>query len=131
MGVFAIVVLSSGLETWGDRIVFGGIGIIVFAILGILISERLRRSVQGFYTYLRGGAEDGDLVYVERGNKLRLYFQRPARTIYVPSDSKWVEMMPDWAKQRRDVIMNRIRGDIGKHWRFVDTDNIDRILTQS
>ena len=129
-GVFAIIVVSSRLYTWTDSIVLGGFGIILFLILAVLISERLRRLIEGYYTYMSGGAEDGDLVYREGGNTLRLYFTRRPHTIYVPSNAKWIEVMPEWAKENKKLIMNRIKGQVGKHWSFEDTEKRGHILAQ-
>jgi hypothetical protein len=86
--------------------------------------------VEGYYTYMSGGAEDGDLVYKERGGTLRFYFKRRPHTIYVPTNVKWVEVMPDWAKQNKEPIMKRIKDQVGKHWMFEDTEKQEHILTQ-
>jgi hypothetical protein len=29
--------------------------------------------------------------------------------LYVPSDQIWVEVMPEWLRARRDVVLNRLR----------------------
>lgn len=130
-GVFGIIILSRGLPMWPDRLIFLGLVLIVLTIFVALIGERIRRVIEGYYTYMSGGAEDGDLVYKERGKTLRLYFKRGTHTIYVPSDTKWIEVMPDWAKEQKGSIMQRIRGQVGRHWMFEDTENRDRILTQT
>jgi hypothetical protein len=130
IGVFVIVVFSSQLPTWSERVVLGGIGIVGFTILTILVGERVRRVVEGYYTFMRGGAEDGDLVYVERGNALRLYFKRRPHRVYVPSNVMWVEIMPEWAKANKNLIMKRIESQVGKHWMFEDTEKRELILTQ-
>ncbi len=129
-GVFVIAVFSSQLPTWSERFVLGGIGIVGFTILTVLVGERVRRVVEGYYTFMRGGAEDGDLVYVEGGNALRLYFKRRPHTVYVPSNVMWVEMMPEWAKANKTLIMKRIESQVGKHWMFEDTEKRELILTQ-
>lgn len=79
---------------------------------------------------MSGGAEDGDLIYHEGGGILRFYFRRRSHTIYVPTNSKWREVMPDWAKQDRESIMKRIKSQVGKHWLFEDTEERERILSQ-
>jgi hypothetical protein len=129
-GVISIIVLSSHLPTWTERVVLGGGGAIGFTLLAILIGERIRRVIEGYYTYMRGGAEDGDLVYTEGSNTLRLYFKRRAHTIYVPSNVRWREVMPDWAKEKKDLIMKRIKGQVGKHWMFEDTETREHLLPQ-
>jgi hypothetical protein len=105
-------------------------GIIVFTILAALISERVRRVIEGYYTYMSGGAEDGDLVYMQGDKAIRLYFKRRPHTIYVPSNAKWIEVMPEWAKENKDLIVKRIKGQVGKHWSFEDTEKREHILAQ-
>jgi hypothetical protein len=129
-GVFVIFVIGTYLPTWSDRLIFWGVVGVVFIILAILIGERVRRLIEGYYTYMSGGAEDGDLVYKEGDNTLRLYFKRRPHTIYVPSDMKWIEVMPDWAKANKNLIMTRIRGQVGRHWMFEDTEKREHILGQ-
>jgi hypothetical protein len=130
-GVFGIIILSRDLPMWPDRLIFLGLGLVVLTILVALIGERVRRVIEGYYTYMSGGAEDGDLVYKERGKTLRLYFKRRTHTIYVPSDTKWMEVMPDWAKEQKGPIIKRIRGQVGRHWMFEDTEKREHILTQT
>ena len=129
-GVFVIFVLGMYLPTWTDRLIFWGVGGIGFIILAVLIGERVRRVIEGYYTYMSGGAEDGDLVYKQAGNTLRLYFKRRQHIIYVPSDMKWIEVMPDWAKANKNLIMTRIRSQVGRHWMFEDTEKREHILGQ-
>jgi len=116
--------------SWTDRLIFWGVGGIGFIILAVLIGERVRRVIEGYYTYMSGGAEDGDLVYKQAGNTLRLYFKRRQHIIYVPSDMKWIEVMPDWAKANKNLIMTRIRSQVGRHWMFEDTEKREHILGQ-
>jgi hypothetical protein len=129
-GVFVIFVVGTYLPIWTDRLIFWGVVGVVFIIVAILVGERLRRLIEGYYTYMSGGAEDGDLVYKEGENTLRLYFKRRPHTIYVPSDMKWTEVMPDWAKGNKNLIMTRIRGQVGRHWMFEDTEKREHILGQ-
>ncbi|HKA22651.1 MAG TPA: hypothetical protein VKN18_30545 [Blastocatellia bacterium] len=129
-GVFVIFVLGMYSPSWTDRLIFWGVGGIGFIILAVLIGERVRRVIEGYYTYMSGGAEDGDLVYKQAGNTLRLYFKRRQHIIYVPSDMKWIEVMPDWAKANKNLIMTRIRSQVGRHWMFEDTEKREHILGQ-
>jgi hypothetical protein len=130
VGIFVIFALSARLSTWSDRIVFGGLGIIVFTIMAALISERIRRMIEGYSTHMSGGAEEGDLVYREGDRTIRLYFKRRPHTIYVPSNDKWREIMPEWARENRDLIIKRIKENIGKHWIFEETEKRDHIMAQ-
>jgi len=115
----------------------------LFAVLvGICIAvflathkEKRRRKKEGYYVSKRGGAEDGILFYNEGEQSLRLYFNRRQDTIYVPSDMKWKEIMPSWAKDRKIQIVSRIRGLIGKRilgksWTYKETDDPDHVVSQ-
>jgi hypothetical protein len=130
VGILTIIVLGLRLPTWSDRIVFSGLGIIVFTLAAALIGERIRRTIEGHYTYMSGGAEEGDLVYTQGDKALRLYFKRRPHTIYVPSNNKWMEIMPEWARENRDLIVKRIKDSVGKHWTFEDTEKQEHIMTQ-
>ena len=129
-GVVSILVYCWQWPTWTDRILLGSLGVLGFSIVVMIIGERLRRLIDGYYTFMRGGAEDGDLVYVEGDNELRLYFKRRPHTIYVPSNKTWEDVMPDWARQNQEIIMARIKEQLGKHWSFEDTESQERILSQ-
>jgi len=130
IGALTIITLSYQLPTWPERLVLGGGALIIFIISVVVITERLRRRLEGYYVYMSGGSEDGDLVYREGSGSVRLYFKRRSHTIYVPTDGKWLEVMPDWAKQNKNSIMERVKSQIGKHWSFEATEERERILTQ-
>lgn len=94
---------------------------LVLIILGAIIKEQWRRRREGYFVYLRGGAEAGSVTYNEGGKLLDLYFDRLKRIVYVPSDAKWKSVMPDWAKARKVEIMKRIKKHI-KGWRYEESD---------
>jgi hypothetical protein len=129
-GVLVIGFLSTYLPRWTDRLFLGGLGILVFVAVVMVVSEWLRRVVEGYYVYMSGGAEDGDLIYNEAGKILRLYFKRKDRIIYVPSNAKWQEVMPQWAKEKRNFITDRIRKQIGRHWVFEETEKPEYVMSQ-
>ena len=129
-GILYVIIWSWRLPTWVETIIFGGLGVLLFLLAVAVIGERIRRLIEGYYVYMSGGAEDGDLIYKEGGKTLRLYFKRPTRTIYVPSVTKWMESMPVWAKEGRMSIMNRVKSQVGRHWKFEDTDRQAYILNQ-
>ena len=55
--------------------------------------------------------------YMEGFNKLELSVEpltKDPSVIFVPSDEKWKTEMPDWAKERREEILSRIK-DGTKH----------------
>jgi hypothetical protein len=46
---------------------------------------------------------------------------RGPRHVYFPDPDDWQHRMPDWAKDRRGEILNRIRDEFGtKHFRYYD-----------
>ena len=93
-------------------------GPIVFVTgLAIAIStvrERRRRAREGYYLDTLGGAEGGTVNYHEEGRELQLYYDRRKDTIYVPTDAKWEENAPSWARDRKQEIVNRIKQRVGK-----------------
>jgi hypothetical protein len=118
-----------------NRLLLSAITILIGIIVIEILRERLRRKREGYYVYKRGGADDGTLVYNEEGKMLQLCFNRTTDTIYVPLDFKWKEMMPDWAKERKDEILSRIQKQIGKRligksWSYQGTDRKEHLIEQ-
>jgi hypothetical protein len=100
--------------------VLAGVFIAGLVVLMPLVKEYLRRKKDGFYIRTRGNADGGDLTYHENGELLTFYFDRVSRIIYVPSDSKWEEVMPEWARARKVDIVEKIIGRMGKDWSVRD-----------
>jgi len=118
-----------------SQLLLPGVGLILLIIVIAIGRNRLRRKREGFHVYKRGGGEDGVLIYNEGEKSLQIYFNRLEDIIYIPSAGMWKEIMPDWARERRDEILARIRervGNrlIGKSWKFEDTDNPQKLITQ-
>jgi hypothetical protein len=100
-----------------------------------LVRNILRRRKEGFHVYKRGGGEDGVLMYEEGEKSLQIYFNRLEDTIYIPRAGIWKEIMPDWASERRDEILFRIKERIGKRligksWKFEETDSPRKVIPQ-
>lgn len=89
-------------------------------ILVVLLRKWLRRKREGFYVNTKGNADGGDVIYHEGGKSLTFYFDRTARTVYLSSDRKWENDMPDWARARKSEITERIKTRLGRNWTFVD-----------
>ena len=97
--------------------------------------NRFGKGKEGFHVYKRGGGKDGVLIYNEGEKSIQLYFNRLEDIIYIPSTGMWKEIMPDWAQERRDEILARIkervgRRLIGKSWKFEETDSRQKIIPQ-
>jgi hypothetical protein len=117
---------------WYLLVGLGGVCVIIF--IGSL-KEKWRRKKEGYWVYKKGGADDGVLFYNERGQILRLYFSRGRDISYVPSDAKWKEIMPSWAKERKVQIISRVKQligkrIIGKNWTYEDTDNLNHVVLE-
>jgi len=102
-------------------------------IFGGVMKEKWRRRREGYYAYTSGGGQEGVLIYNEGGKILQLYFSRLKDTIYIPTDPKWREIMPDWARERKDEIVSRIKKRIGKRligkgWTYEESDRDDHLL---
>jgi hypothetical protein len=94
--------------------------LLLIVILMVLIKEWLRRKREGFYVNTKGNADGGDVIYYEGEKSLTFYFDRIAYTVYVPSNRKWEEDMPEWARVRKSEIIERIRTRLGQNWKVVD-----------
>jgi hypothetical protein len=97
----------------------------------LFVFEKVRRAIRGYYVYMTGGVDGGDVRYVENGKEVRLCFTRKDRTIYVPSAVKWNEIMPEWAKPERDEIIARIRKRVSRTWHFKEVNGSENIRAQS
>lgn len=138
--VFWLLFAMSGLILYlfkaENRSILFGVGVAVIGIAILVVKERLRRIKEGYYVYKRGGAEDGILVYDEGGKTLSLYFSRKKNTIYVPSDTKWRELMPEWAKEKKGLIMLRVKQRIGNrligsNWSYEESDKQEFLINQN
>jgi hypothetical protein len=114
------IILIINLLRPENRFVLGAALLVAVALATPLIREWLRRKREGFYVHTKGNADGGDVIYHEDGKALTFYFVRGARTIYVPSNRKWEEGMPEWAKGRRVEIVERVRKRMGNNWTFED-----------
>ena len=104
----------------GHIYVLGAVLALLLVLAIVLGKEQLRRRREGFYVETKGNADGGDLIYHEGDRSLTFYFDRPARTIYVPADTTWAVKMPDWARSRKSAIVHNIQSRLGASWRFED-----------
>ena len=54
------------------------------------------------------------LVYCEQGSCIKIYIDPPQRrgqpfTFYLPGPDRWRQALPEWAADRRDEIVARIK----------------------
>jgi hypothetical protein len=112
---------------------------ILLAITGLILTcsviRKLRAKRGGYYIEKSGGAEDGFITYYEGSKTVRLYFNRVQDVIYVPSETKWKQIMPEWAKERKDEIVGRIKEQvgtrlIGKSWSYEESEKEETMLPQ-
>jgi hypothetical protein len=118
-----------------NQLLLPGVGFILLIIVIAIARSRLRRRKEGFHVYKRGGGEDGVLIYEEGEKSLQVYFNRLEDIIYIPSAGMWNEIMPDWARERRDEILVRIKERVGKRligksWKFEETDSPQKLIAQ-
>jgi hypothetical protein len=118
-----------------NQLLLPGLGFVLLMIVIAIAKQRLRSRKEGFHVQKRGGAEDGVLLYKEGEKSLQIYFNRLEDIIYIPSASMWKEVMPDWARERRDEILARIkkrvgRRLIGRSWEFEETDSPQKLISQ-
>ena len=133
LGIFGFLIY---LFKGGNEIVVSCLVIMGIIIVAALVRQQSVRKKRDFYIDKSGGAEDGFIVYHEGEKSLKVYFDRAQDTIYVPSDAKWKEIMPEWAKERKHEIVDRIKKQIGarligKSWRYEETDREEAVLPQS
>jgi hypothetical protein len=124
------------LSRAANKFLVFSLGLLAVIVLAGVARRKLIRKKQGYSIYKSGGAEDGFIVYGEGEKTVKLYFDRVQDTIYIPSDVKWKEIMPEWAKGKKQEIVARIKKEIGtrligKSWRYEETDREETLLRQS
>ena len=102
----------------GNEYALSGIIVVILITVIFVMREWLRRRREGYYVVTKGNADGGDLVYHEADRSLTFYFDRGTRTVYVPSNRKWEEQMPEWAKARKLEILENIRKRLGRTWKL-------------
>jgi hypothetical protein len=103
------------------------------ALFGVLACLVIFGQVRASYQFRRLGyriVPDGrDTFYYEErvGHELRrleFYCElqaRGPRVLYLPSVIKWQQEMPEWAKDRREEVCDRIRDSLGtRNVRYMD-----------
>lgn len=107
---------------------------ILFALLVVSsICSRLKKwrmKKEGYFVHWQpDGAESGCVFYDEGEKRLEFDFgfyqgEQFKPIVYVPVDTDWEKVMPDWAKQRKHEIMSKIT----KHfqWKCEDASNLSQ-----
>ena len=60
------------------------------------------------------GPDGGIVVYIEGEKRLVLLYSREKDVVFVPADSKWKQVMPEWARDRKNEIVARVKQRHGK-----------------
>jgi hypothetical protein len=131
--LLAAVSLVAYLSKPENRFLLVGLGILALIVVVAVVREKSVRKKEGYYVYKRGGGKGGVLVYNEGQKSLKLYFNRLEDTIYIPSKDKWKEIMPGWARERRDEIVTRVKKRVGKRligksWIYKETDKSQQLI---
>ena len=121
--------LFNAFDGWG-LVLISGIVIVGFYMR---MQTRTRGKRDGYHVFRRGGAEGGIIYYNENGRTLQFYFDRLADTIYFPSEAKWREVMPYWAHDHRQQIVDRVKKRFGKRLLgkssiYEETDNPSHLV---
>ena len=114
------IILTANLFRPENKFFLGAAFLAAVIVVTPLIREWLRRKREGFYVNTKGNADGGEVIYHEDGKSLTFYFDRGARRIYIPSNRKWEEGMPEWARARKVEIVERVRKRMGNNWTFED-----------
>ena len=125
-GFFFLLVFLSLFLFGHYPLIFIGIGtLLVSWLIGCAIKTAHNFRKKGY----RAGHQGRDnIFYMERvGDNTRelviygeMLIDAP-HAIYVPGDVRWKREMPEWAKDRKSEILNRIKEELGtKNHKFVE-----------
>jgi len=123
--------MFAGLAYW----FFRGFPIVATILYGCVVLYFVLRSVRSSWHLRRHGYRvrwyGRDSFYyeeLEAGQVRRLMLDgylmgRGPRSVYFPGPQDWQQKMPDWARDRRDEILDRVREELGtKHFRYCDAE---------
>jgi hypothetical protein len=76
---------------------------------GFVVRVQRKRTKQGYWAS-NSNQESHDVFYYEGSRQLRFFGSRypDEYILHVPSASWWQVNMPDWAKDRREIILERL-----------------------
>jgi hypothetical protein len=130
-GAWVSVAIFVGLSYWFFRsypiiaaILYGSI--VLYVVLSRVRSSWLLR--KHGYRVRWFGRDSFYYEELQTGQIRRLMLDgylmaRGPRSVYFPSPEDWRRKMPDWARDRRDEILARVRGELGtKHFRYYDAE---------
>ena len=65
------------------------------------------------------------VTYTEPSGTLQLSFEMgmPRDIVFVPTEESWKETMPDWARSRRDEIIERVCNAFSKGCEIIEVNN--------
>jgi len=105
------------------------LGLVLLAIIGLLIfravfGERRRRQRQGYWVeYFSSGVlrvdEDDFAVVYHEGDKSHWFYGKTSRPpapdiLSVPSEAAWQAEMPEWMREKRGIIIERIEQEVNR-----------------
>lgn len=85
------------------------------AVTWTVLSTRYQLSKKGFYIHTSLGRESEDgwaITYEEKDRSLTFSGPSEKRVVKVPSDELWNEIMPEWAKNRKNDIVKRLEQNV-------------------
>lgn len=117
---FGAWMVFRGLTSYESRVeatvaAFAAVAIVVATIIA-LARRKWRDEREGFSVEADGGPDWGVVVYREEDRSLSLIYSPGKDTVFIPSDSKWTQIMPEWSHGRKDEIVARMKQRHGKRW---------------
>ena len=83
--------------------------VLLFAIwLGV---DRLIQVSRGYVIRISGHFRTTVIFYSEGKNRLHLISHDTKRTFHLPDSAEWIATMPEWARDKREQILDRITRD--------------------
>lgn len=87
-----------------------------WAIFYVSVIELYRKRTSYLVSF-HGPRERGDgfcFTYYEKGKELNFFGEDPENTIYLPDEELWRNTMPDFFKDRYNVIVERLKRTMGR-----------------
>jgi hypothetical protein len=99
-----------------------------WAIFRVLVIEPYKKRTSYLVTRV-GPREPGDgfcFTYYEKGKELSFFGQDPENTIYLPDEELWRNSMPDFFRDRYNVVVERLKRKLGRRSSLKIVDDYDK-----
>jgi hypothetical protein len=87
---------------------------VAWAILYVLVIEPYKKKTSYLVSRQGQPREGFCFSYYEKGRELYFFGEHPENTIYMPNEELWKKTMPDFFRERYNVVIERLKRKMGR-----------------